>query len=95
MKDRQELAARFSYAHRVWLATVHLRIHRDKNYVQSRALVRTTSGMADKRDIVAFCSHRGYSAKRGVRVSEALVALTAVCASTAIALFLILRALNG
>ena len=95
MKNQEELAARFSYAQRVWLATMHVSLYRDKNYLQSRALVRTTSGVADKRDIVAFCRQSCATTGRRFAGIEPGFVLAAICVSTLIGLFLLTHSLYG
>ena len=52
---QERLDARFSYAQALWLASFYITIRRDARSIQSQALLKTTAGIAAKRDILALC----------------------------------------
>ena len=54
MREQEKAEARFCRARALWHATVQLKIVRYPTALQSHAFVRTSSGLALMRDIVAF-----------------------------------------
>ena len=52
---QERLDARFSYAQALWLASFYITIRRDARSIESQALLKTTAGVAAKRDILALC----------------------------------------
>ena len=53
---QERLDARFSYAQALWLASFYVTIRRDARCVQTQALLKTTAGIAAKRDLIAVFS---------------------------------------
>ena len=65
LMNQERLQARFSYAQALWLASFFVVLRRDQRSVQSQALLKTTAGVAAKRDILALCSRQN---RRGSRL---------------------------
>jgi hypothetical protein len=61
---QERLDARFSYAQALWLASSYVAVRRDRRCIQSQALLKTTAGIAAKRDILALCGEPNLRARR-------------------------------
>ena len=61
---QERLDARFSYAQALWLASFYVAVRGDRRTMQSVALLKTTVGIAAKRDILALRGEAGPRRKR-------------------------------
>lgn len=52
MNDQEKTEQSFVYAEALWRASMHMVVKPDRGYVCSKALVRTSSGVVAKRDVV-------------------------------------------
>lgn len=99
MKDQEKLDSRFDYAHALWLGSFHVQMRRDRKGVESRALIRTSAGIAVKRDVVAYILAAPHSRpptfrERMQKLEPAVVAL-AIAAMAAVVVLMALRSIGG